>query len=118
MSVTWAPRARMAVNAAWPGVSRKVIGPPAVCHAVGADVLRDAAGLAGDHVGAADAVQQRRLAVVDVTHHRHHRRRGLEVLVLDLVGLEHFLAVLAEELDVAVVLRGQQLDAGRGRGAG
>ena len=25
MSVTWAPRARMAVNASWPGVSRKVI---------------------------------------------------------------------------------------------
>ncbi len=24
MSVTWAPRARMAVNASWPGVSRKV----------------------------------------------------------------------------------------------
>ena len=24
MSVTWAPRARMSVNAAWPGVSRKV----------------------------------------------------------------------------------------------
>ncbi len=31
MSVTWAPRARMAVNAAWPGVSRKVMGPPSVC---------------------------------------------------------------------------------------
>ena len=25
MSVTWAPRARMAVNASWPGVSRNVI---------------------------------------------------------------------------------------------
>ncbi|MNW08791.1 hypothetical protein D3C71_2056400 [compost metagenome] len=25
MSVAWAPRARMAVNAAWPGVSMKVI---------------------------------------------------------------------------------------------
>ncbi|MCY1556001.1 hypothetical protein D9M68_927080 [compost metagenome] len=25
MSVAWAPRARMAVNASWPGVSRKVI---------------------------------------------------------------------------------------------
>ncbi len=30
MSVTWAPRARMALNAAWPGVSRKVTMPLAV----------------------------------------------------------------------------------------
>ncbi len=28
MSVTCAPRARMEVKAAWPGVSRKVIGAP------------------------------------------------------------------------------------------
>ena len=28
MSVTWPPRARMAVNASWPGVSRKVIVLP------------------------------------------------------------------------------------------
>ncbi len=28
MSATWPPRARMAVNASWPGVSRKVIGLP------------------------------------------------------------------------------------------
>ena len=28
MSVTFAPRARMALNAAWPGVSRKVIRSP------------------------------------------------------------------------------------------
>ena len=27
MSVAWAPRARMAVNASWPGVSRKVTLP-------------------------------------------------------------------------------------------
>ncbi len=30
-SVTWAPRWRMAVKASWPGVSRKVMGPWAVC---------------------------------------------------------------------------------------
>ena len=35
---------------------------------VGADVLGDAAGLAGDHVGVADLVEQRGLAVVDVAH--------------------------------------------------
>ena len=28
MSVTWAPRARMAVKASWPGVSRNVIFLP------------------------------------------------------------------------------------------
>ena len=28
MSVTWAPRARMAVKASWPGVSRKVMRRP------------------------------------------------------------------------------------------
>ena len=28
MSVTLAPRARIAVNASWPGVSTKVIGRP------------------------------------------------------------------------------------------
>ena len=69
MSVTWAPRARMAVNASWPGVSMNVIASPlCVDDVVGADVLRDAAGLAGDDVGLADRVEQRRLAVVDVTH--------------------------------------------------
>ena len=31
MSVTWAPRARMVVKAAWPGVSRKVISRPSTC---------------------------------------------------------------------------------------
>ena len=31
MSVSFAPRARIAVNAAWPGVSRKVIMPRGVC---------------------------------------------------------------------------------------
>ena len=30
MSVTEAPRARMAVNASWPGVSMKVIGRPSL----------------------------------------------------------------------------------------
>ena len=74
MSVTWAPRARMAVNASWPGVSRKVIGLVVVVDLVGADVLGDAAGLARGHLGLADRVQQRRLAVVDVAHDRDDRR--------------------------------------------
>ena len=45
MSVTLAPRARMAVNASWPGVSRNVTLRPSDVDLVGADVLGDAAGL-------------------------------------------------------------------------
>ena len=43
-------------------------------HVVGADVLRDAAGFARRHLGAADVVQQRGLAVVDVAHDGDDRR--------------------------------------------
>ena len=46
----------------------------AVVHLVGADVLGDAACLAGRDLGLADRVEQRRLAVVDVPHDRDHRR--------------------------------------------
>ena len=42
-------------------------------HLIGADVLRDAAGFAADHVGLADGIEQRRLAVVDVAHDGHDR---------------------------------------------
>ena len=48
-------------------------------HLVGADVLGDAAGLAGDHVGLADRVEQRGLAVVDVAHDGDDRRARLQV---------------------------------------
>ncbi len=44
-----------------------------------ADVLRDAAPLAGRHVGGPDRVEQARLAVVDVTHDRDDRRAWLQV---------------------------------------
>ena len=47
---------------------------------VGADVLRDAARFAGDHVDADDPVQQRRLAVVDVAQERDDRRTRLQLL--------------------------------------
>src|SRR5690606_31014505 len=43
-------------------------------HMVGADVLRDAASLMRGDAGLADVVEQRGLAVVDVTHDGHHRR--------------------------------------------
>ena len=40
------------------------------------DVLRDAAGLAGDDARLADRVQEARLAVVDVADDRHDRARA------------------------------------------
>jgi len=43
---------------------------------VGADVLCDAAGLAGDDIGVADGVEQRGLAVVDMAHDGHDRGDG------------------------------------------
>ena len=78
---------------------------------VGADVLGDAAGLARGHLGLADGVQQRGLAVVDVAHDRDHRRAvgqgGVVVVVLrlglDLVGGVHDLDLLLEGV-------GQDLD--------
>ena len=44
---------------------------------VGADVLRDAAGLGGDDIGLPDGVEQRRLAVVDMAHDGDHGRARL-----------------------------------------
>ena len=56
--------------------------PPAVdLGLVGADVLRDPAGLGLDDGGLADRVEQRRLAVVDVAHDRDDRRAVLERLL-------------------------------------
>ena len=79
MSVASAPRARIWVNAAWPGVSMNVIVLAVLLDLVGADVLGDPAGLAGDDVGVADLVEQRGLAVVDVAHDRDDRRPRLLV---------------------------------------
>ena len=43
-------------------------------HVIRTDVLRDTAGLARGHPGAADIVEQRRLAVVDMAHDGDDRR--------------------------------------------
>ena len=85
---------------------------------VGADGLGDAAGLPGHHIGLADGVQQLGLAVVDVTHHGHHRRPGREILLatfvlaeLDVEALQQ-LAVLVlrrDDLDVVVQLGSEHL---------
>ena len=78
MSVTLAPRARISVKAAWPGVSMKVILPPlAQRHLVGADMLGDAAGFVRRHIGLAQRIEQRGLAVVDMAHDGDDRRARL-----------------------------------------
>src|SRR5690606_31514949 len=43
-------------------------------HVVGTDMLGDTTGFAGSHLGTTDIVQQRGLAVVNVTHDGHDRR--------------------------------------------
>ena len=73
-------------------------------HLIGADMLGDAAGFAGDNVGMTERVEQRGLAVVDVTHHGHDRRArlgvggvvgGVEQALFD-VGRRHALHGVAE----------------------
>ena len=56
-------------------------------HLIGADMLGDAAGFLAHHVGRADGVEQRGLAVIDVAHDGHHRRTGLHVLG-DILGAD------------------------------
>ena len=111
MSVTFAPRARMAVNASWPGVSRKVILRPSwsTWYAPMCCVIPPASVSTTD--GLADRVEQRRLAVVDVAHDRDDRRPGDEVLlgVLEASGSSSSSAaclIVISRLD----LGGDQLD--------
>ena len=75
-------------------------------HLIGTDVLGDAARLAGGDVSIADIVEQRRLAVVDVTHDDDDRCAGLELVgavlvIVDELFLDRdddFLFDLAAEL--------------------
>ncbi len=60
-------------------------------HLIRADVLRDAAGLAGGHMGVADRVQQGGLAVVDVAHDHHDGGAGLQLVCVVLVVVEQAL---------------------------
>src|SRR4051794_12309679 len=80
-----------------------------VVHLVGADVLGDAARLAGDHVRRPDRVEQLGLAVVDVTHDRDHRRTRLEELLVAL-GLALDVDVEGAEQLAVLVLQGDDLD--------
>jgi hypothetical protein len=99
----------MAVKASWPGVSRKVTLRPSARHLIGADVLGDAAGLAGDHVGAADRVEQRGLAVVDVAHDGDDRRTRLQVSSASTSADVDVDVALADALDVVPELGDEQL---------
>ena len=63
---------------------------------IGADVLRDAAGFAGNDVRLADVVEQRRLAVIHVTHDGDDRRTRLQ--------LAGFLLLLRLHLGVVLLL--------------
>ena len=78
---------------------------------VGADVLRDAARLGLDDGRLADRVEQRRLAVVDVTHDRDHGRPRGEVFLGVLVRLRLELLVgCVLDRDLTLQLGGDQLD--------
>ena len=86
---------------------------------VGADVLGDATGLAGDHVGRTDPVEQQGLAVVDVAHDGDDRRSGpqlrlvlLLVVVVEELGQQLGLALLArvDQAHLGTKLGREQLD--------
>ena len=69
-------------------------------------MLRDSAGLSGDHVGIAYIVEQRGFAVVDVSHHGHYRRTRHEVLLAVLLGVDRLLYLDGHELDLEPELLG------------
>ena len=76
-------------------------------HLIRADMLGDTAGLARNHLGVADRIEKRGLAVVHMAHHGDDRRTGLQILVLVLdrvdhvfhVGIGHAHDAVAEILD-------------------
>ena len=79
-------------------------------HLIGADMLRDAAGFAGDDVGVAERIEQRGLAVVDVAHHGHDGRTRLGVGgVVDDIEQAFFDVSRRNALDGVAELFGDQL---------
>ena len=84
---------------------------------VGTDVLGDPSRLGVGDVGAADLVQELRLAVVHVAHHRDHRRSGRgilrQVILVDLQQSQHLGLLLlpwVDEDDFGADFGGKQLD--------
>ena len=84
--------------------------PAVLLGLVRTDVLRDPAGLAGDDVGLADAVEQRGLSVVDVAHDGDDRRPRLEERVVVVVLAEHGL-----QLELGLLARLDEQDLGAER---
>jgi hypothetical protein len=79
MSVTLAPRARIIVNASWPGRIQEHHAAAVDVDRVRTDVLRNAARFAFGDLGLTDRVEQGRLAMIDVTHDRDDRRAWREI---------------------------------------
>ena len=77
---------------------------------VRADVLRDSAELARGHVGVANRVEQRGLAVIDVAHHGDDRRARDALADDDLFGrfFDSLLGVEGDVLDAVAELAGEQ----------
>ncbi len=90
---------------------------PVRVNLVGADVLGDAAGLARGDVGLADGVEQRRLAVVDVTHDGDDRRARHQILgrVLGLAVGDDLVLVEGGRLDLDSRTRSRSASRCRGR---
>ena len=88
-----------------------------VLRLVGPDVLGDSTGFGLDDGRFANRIEERRLAVVDVPHDRHHRRPRDEVFLGVLVDLRD-LVLLGDVLDrhVALDLDGDQRDGLVGEG--
>ncbi len=77
---------------------------------ISADVLGDTAGFADCNLGAADVVEQRGLAMVDVAHHGHDRcTRYRLAFELKQLGQLLFQSVVADQLDLVPQLFCNQL---------
>jgi len=76
-------------------------------HVIRADVLGDAAGLAGNNICLTYGIQQRRLAMVDVTHDRNNRGTFLQSLRRIGGRLKDLIQVHGNVFNLIAVLGGQ-----------